>query len=107
VESPDYVSFGEQDIDAVLEISLMHLGFAGEVGDDPALVLVITVRARLIGVPDNGVLWNVEQVTYESAEAAFSLWTLGDYDLLQAEIDDGLESLASQISEALFGAPAT
>ncbi len=106
-ESPDYISFRDQGIDAVLEMSLTQLGFAGEGGDDPALVLVITASARLIGVPDNSVLWNVEQVEYESAEAAFSLWTAGDSGLLQAEIDNGLEAVASQIGEALFGAPAT
>jgi len=105
-ESPDYGSFGDQCIDAVLEISVTQLGFASPGGDDPVLALVITARARLIGVPDNSVLWNVEQVAYESAEGAFSFWTEGDSGLLQAEIDNGLEALASQISEALFGAPA-
>lgn len=106
-ESPDYISFRDQGVDAILEMSLTALGFAGEGGDDPGLVLVITASARLIRVTDNGVLWNVEQVAYESAEAAFSLWTAGDSGLLQAEIDNGLEAVASQIGEALFVVPST
>lgn len=106
LESPDYASLANRNINAVLEISVTQLGFASPGGDDPVLALVMTARARLIAVPDNGVLWNVEQVTYESAEAEFSFWTEVDTGLLQAEIDDGLDTLAGRISEALFGASA-
>ena len=101
-ESPDYTAFRNQGIDAVLEMSLTQLGFAGEGGDDPSLVIVLTARARLIGIPTNDILWSVEQVTYQSPMAAFSLWREGDAALLRAEIDNGLEALASQIGEALF-----
>jgi hypothetical protein len=106
-ESPDYAAFRGQDIDAVLEMSLTQLGFAGEGGNDPSLVLVLTARARLIGVATNDILWSVEQVTYQSPMAAFSLWRENNSALLRAEIDNGVEAVASQIGEALFFAPST
>ena len=106
-ESPDYSTFSGQGVDAILEMSLTQLGFAGKGGDDPSLVLVLMAKARLIGVPNNDILWSVEQVEYQSPMAAFSLWSEGDSALLRAEIDNGLDAVASQIGEALFAAQGT
>jgi hypothetical protein len=101
----DYTSAADGSIDAILELSLTQVGFTGGGGEDPALSLVITARASLIGMSENQVLWDVERVAYISEPAAFSLWTAGDSGLMQAEIDNGLEAVASQLGEALFAAP--
>jgi hypothetical protein len=101
----DYASAVDGSIDTVLELSLTQVGFMGGGGEDPTLSLVITARASLIGMSENQVLWDVERVAYISEPAAFSLWTAGDSGLMQAEIDNGLEAVASQLGEALFAAP--
>ena len=101
----DYAFAEDRVVDAVLELSLTQVGFVGGGGDDPTLSLVITAHASLNGTTENGVLWEAEQVTYVSEAAAFSLWTAGDSGLIQAEMDNGLESVASQLGEALFASP--
>src|ERR1051326_3775763 len=102
---PDSDSSIRPAVGTVLEMSLTQLAFSGKGGMDPNLALVITARARLIRIADQRVLWNAEQVRYESSAAAFSLWTVRDSSLLKIEIDNGLETLASRIGEALFVAP--
>ncbi len=62
----------------------------------------MSASARLIQVFDGRILWNAEQIEYESAGAASSLWVARDSDLLKAEIAHGLESLARQNGETLF-----
>ena len=103
----NYASVEDGGIDAVLELSLTRVGFAGGGGDDPTLSLVIMARASLIGMREDDVLWDAEQIAYVSEPAAFSLWTAGDSGLMQAEIDNGLEAIASRLGEALFAAPVT
>jgi hypothetical protein len=102
----DYAFSENRNVDSVLELSLTQVGFAGGGGDDPTLYLVIMAHASLNGMNADDVLWDAEQVTYVSEPAAFSLWTAGNSGLIQAEIDNGLESVARQLSEALFAAPA-
>jgi hypothetical protein len=65
----------------------------------------MSARARLIRIADKRELWNVAKVDYESAPAAFSLWTATDSSLLRAEIAKGSEALALQMGEALYGVP--
>ena len=100
-----YALVDDRLIDAVLELSLTQVGFAGGGGDDPTLFLVISARASLHGMMAADVLWEAEQVAYVSEPAAFSLWKAGGSGLIQAEIDNGLESVARQLGNALFSAP--
>jgi hypothetical protein len=107
VALPDYSSFNSRGVGTVLEMSLTQVAFAGKGGRNPTLTLVMTARARLIRIGDKRVLWDVKEMRFESSPAAFSLWAGRDSDLLKAEIDNGLDSLARQMGEALFIAPGT
>jgi hypothetical protein len=103
VASPDYTSIADRGVGTILELSLTQLTFTGEGGSDPTLALIMSARARLIRIADKRELWNVAEVNYESAPAAFSLWTATDSNLLRGEIVKGSEALARQMGEALFG----
>ena len=101
--SPDNVSLTNAEITTVLEISLINVAFtSSDGGKNPPLALVLTAQARLVGMDGDRVLWNADQVKYASSSAAFSLWAENNSTLLRTEIDNGLDSLAQQISAAIF-----
>jgi len=89
--------------DTVLEIGITEIALTGEGGSDPSFALSITVEARLIRVSDNRLLWHDTRILFESAPADVSAWTARDSGHLESEISSGLETLAQQISEQIFG----
>ena len=91
---PDYTMVAARDVNTVLEIGISQIALAGEGGRDPALVLTIIARARLIRVADDVVLWSDDQFAFKSPSADFSVWSADDYALLKTEFADGLDSLA-------------
>jgi hypothetical protein len=100
--APDYASMSDRGIETILELSLTQLTLAGDGGSDPTLALSMSARARLIRTADKRELWNAAEMTYESPAASFSLWVMLDSGLLRGEIDKGVESLATQMGEALL-----
>ena len=90
-------------LDTVLEIVITEIALTGEGGIDPSFALSITVEARLIRVSDNRLLWRDTRIPFESTPADVSAWTARDSGHLKSEISNGLETLAQQICEQIFG----
>jgi hypothetical protein len=100
---PDYALFVAHGVDTVLEVGIAQIVLGGEGGRDPALVLAMSARSRLIHIPDNRVLWSDDQVTYKSSSKDFSVWSANDYVLLKSELENGLDTLARDIAGKVFG----
>ena len=102
--APDYEQFAARGVDAVLEIGITQLAITRGEDSDTSFALLINAYAGLIGVEDNEVLWGNPQIVYLSPEAELSLWTAPNSDYLRTEIDSGLERLAEETHNQIFGA---
>jgi hypothetical protein len=103
VPMPDYTMVATRGVNTVLEVGISQMVLAGEGGRDPAFVLTIIARARLIRVADDVVLWSDDQFAFNSPSADFSVWSADNYALLKMEFANGLDALARDIAGKVFG----
>jgi hypothetical protein len=99
---PDYSQYLSQDVQTILEIGISQIALTGDSSRNPTLVLSVNVRARLIRMSDNKVLWTNEQMSTKSQAADYSVWIQNDSGLLDSEIERGIDTLAREIGVAVF-----
>ena len=104
--SPDYTRFAANDVHSVLEITFTEVIFAGEGGRNPSFALSMKAQTRLIRIADNQVIWSREDILFRSPEADVTTWTTSESGHLAAELGNGLQMLAQQISDEVFSGTA-
>ncbi|MCL4476490.1 MAG: hypothetical protein M1508_09735 [Nitrospirae bacterium] len=100
-ETLNYGHLKEKNIDTVVELSVLSIGFEGEGGKDPLLSLLIDVRTRLLSVSDGAVLYE-NKLEYRSAKRKFTQWIADEGKLFSEELDRGYGTLSEKIVEELF-----
>ena len=97
---PDY-RFLNNEVDTIIELDTMTIGFRGEGGDDPSIYFFMNVRARLIQANDNKVLFS-QDFEYRSMQRRLQEWKANDAQLLVKERDRCYKDLADRIADELF-----
>ena len=92
----------ERGVETVLELNVQGIGLAG-VGThiNPPLALVMTVRMRLLRVPDMGVL-HEDSLMWESTPRRLGEWVADEGDRLRQEIREASRGLAERIADEVF-----
>jgi len=94
-----------QNVDTVLEVSLLPAAIISSDQDDPALQVTFSARARLLRASDRNVLWKYD-TTASSGEVIqinLSQLTSTPGEQLKPQIDAAIESLAHDIVVRIFG----
>jgi len=91
-----YRSPPDQNIDTVLELSVLNIGMVGEEKANPSAALVMTARARLIRVKDNTVLYD-EIFEHRSDERTYAEWVVDNALPFRMEFNRAYQSLAEKI----------
>lgn len=105
---PDYAVLRNQEIDTVLEISVLQVGMfsAGQLKSrgglaGPAYTLVMTARGRLLRVSDAAVLHD-SRYTFVSVPLTGENWAENDAEALRRNLNAGLQDLAEHAVDQAF-----
>lgn len=96
-----YSSLKNQEIDSVIEISVLSIDFECKGAEDPSLSLIINVRTKLIRLADNHLLYE-NQFKYRSAERKLSIWLHNNAETFLKEMESAYQSLAEKMVEEIF-----
>ena len=100
---PDYTRFTTGNVKTVLELGIAQIGLTREERGEAPFSLLIIANARLVRLSDHKVLWSDEKISVLSPPEDLAAWTTRGADLLQTEINAGLERLALRIHGQVFG----
>lgn len=96
-EEGDYRPHAGKEIDSILEIGVLSVGFKGtKWGSDPPLSVFLKVRVRRYDGAD-GKMLGVEDLFYESDEWKFVDWMADEADLAKQEFELGYGEIAQKI----------
>lgn len=98
----DYNEISGSQANTVLQVGIVQYGLTREERGDAPFSLLINAQASLIRTSDNEVLWSNPQILMVSPPAELAAWTAPGANLLQTEIDTGLERLALRIYGQVF-----
>ena len=101
----DYQRFAATGVNIALEIGIVQVALFQDEDEETEFALLINTYANLTAVAEQENLWSNEQIVYISPPAAISEWTAPGSDHLRTEIDNGVETLAREISAQVFGTP--
>lgn len=90
----------DQNIDTVLELSVMNIGMVGEEQVNPSVALVMTARVRLILVKENAVLYD-QVFEHRSDERTYLEWATSNALPFHQEFERAYQSLAENIVTVL------
>ena len=97
-----YRGLSGKDIDSVLELAVLRLGFAGEVfGINPPLEFFMELRARLINTRSNAAIYE-HLYTFRSVPHKIAEWGEDDARLFSDELARAYGNIASRVIEDLF-----
>lgn len=99
----DYDGFDTAGANTVLELGIAQIGLTREQRGDAPFSLLMVASARLVRVSDHEVLWSEAEIPTVSPPEQLAAWTAPSGDLLQSEINAGLERLALRIHGQIFG----
>ena len=92
----------ERGVDTVFQVDVEHIGLAGDRTQmNPPLTLVMTLRVRLLRMPELGMLYETS-LTWEGTSRRLGQWVADDGDLLRREIDQATRGLAERILDEVF-----
>lgn len=92
----------ERGVDTVLQVDVESIDLAGAGPHiNPSLVLVMTVRTRLLRMPDLDVL-HENSLTWESIPRRLGEWAAADGGRLREEIRQASRSLAERVVDEVF-----
>ena len=98
----DYNQISDRRANTVLQVGIIQYGLTREERGDAPFSLLINAQASLIRTSDNEVLWSNPQILMVSPPAELAAWTSPGTNLLQTEINTGLERLALRIYGQIF-----
>ena len=98
-EQVRYGSLADQEIDTVLEISVLKFGFNGACDDDsndPSVEMLMTVRTRLIDTTNDKLLYE-NRLDHRGEKHKLTDWAADNAQLAQVELDRAFQSLSEKI----------
>ena len=101
-ERTDYRALVEEDVQAVLEISVVGLSLRGRTGEiDPSLSLAMAVKTRLVRTDDDAEIY-ANSLIYSGGNGRTLAEWLEDAELLRVEVDRASAIVAEKIVDEVF-----
>ena len=93
--------YGNNDVDSILELSVLSLRLDGDADANPPLALFMHVRVRLIRTADNVVQYDYP-FTYRTTKRPYSEWAANEAQLFRDAIDQGYEHIAREMVDEIL-----
>lgn len=89
-------------VGAALRAEIVRVAFEGRVGEDQPLVLVLTMRTKIVRTEDGTTVF-LNTVDYRSPAASPEEWVKGDFHRVLQEVDGGVRNLAKRCVDDIVG----